>query len=71
MLPLLGGMRAGVLEAGNSSGSESSIYRASGGRFRYPARDYSEQSEGTPGATPRLWVTAGTAATAEGDRGKD
>jgi hypothetical protein len=52
MLPLLGGIAAHVLEMGNSSGkSENSIYRASGDRFRYPARDYSERSEGTPGGT--------------------
>jgi hypothetical protein len=51
-LPRLGGVSAGVLEAGNSSGeSENSNYRASGDRFRYPARDYSEQSEGTSGGT--------------------
>ena len=55
ILPLLGGVLAGVLEAGTSSGeSESSIYRASGDRFRYPARDYSEQSEGTPGGTLKV-----------------
>jgi hypothetical protein len=54
-LPRLGGIPAGVLETGNSTGkSESSIYRASGDRFRYPARDYSEQSEGTPGGTLKV-----------------
>jgi ABC-type dipeptide/oligopeptide/nickel transport system ATPase subunit len=61
MLPLLGGVSASVSEAGNSSGeSENSIYRASGDRFRYPARDYSEQSEGTPGGTLKVSVAADT-----------
>jgi peptide/nickel transport system substrate-binding protein len=60
-LPLLGGVSAGVLEAGNSSGeSENSNYRASGDRFRYPARDYSEQSEGTPGGTLKVSVASDT-----------
>jgi peptide/nickel transport system substrate-binding protein len=61
MLPLLGGGSASVLEAGNSSGeSENSIFRASGDRFRYPAKDYSEQSEGTPGGTLKVSVASDT-----------
>jgi peptide/nickel transport system substrate-binding protein len=61
MLPLWGGVSASVLETGNSSGeSEHSIYRASSERFRYPARDYSEQSEGTPGGTLKVSVASDT-----------
>ncbi|HEX6566587.1 MAG TPA: ABC transporter substrate-binding protein [Chthoniobacterales bacterium] len=61
MLPLLGGGLASVLEAGNSGGeSENSNYRASGDRFRYPARDYSEQSGGTPGGTLKVSVASDT-----------
>lgn len=55
MLPLLVGVSASVLEAGDSGGeSENSDDRASGDRFRYPARGYSEQSEGTPGGTLKV-----------------
>jgi peptide/nickel transport system substrate-binding protein len=61
ILPLWGGVLVSVLEAGDSSGeSEHSIYRASSDRFRYPARDYSEQSEGTPGGTLKVSVASDT-----------
>jgi hypothetical protein len=65
MLPLLRGVSASVLEAGNSSGeSENSIYRGSGDRFRFPARDYFEQSEGTPGGTLKASVESDTGSNA-------